>query len=222
MEVKALLARLTSFWMHIFYKDQESTKTYLTSTEWLPSPLQGLDLATKSRNKSARFLAFVSQSIFFETGGDRAGGYTNDPLDSGGETKWGISKRAHPHLTIKNLTYKQAVDIYNEKYYDDRYDYIRSEKITFKLFDMGILTGTYRATKILQRTLRDRGLTIAVDGVFGPLTLTAINNVDSDFLYDDYIKAYTKYFKRISSGIHLKNRRFLKGWLRRLSWEWKI
>jgi len=181
-----------------------------------------LELATKSRNKSARFLAFVSQSIYFETGGDRAGGYTNDPLDSGGETKWGISKRAHPHLTIKNLTYKQAVDIYDETYYDSRYDYILNERLAFKLFDMGILSGSKRAVTNLQSSIVECGLHLNVDGSFGPMTLTAINNIRQEYLYDEYIKSYRKFFKRISSGIRRKNKRFLKGWLNRLTWEWKI
>ena len=29
------------------------------------------------------------------------GGYVNDPKDPGGETKYGISKRAHPDVDIK-------------------------------------------------------------------------------------------------------------------------
>lgn len=32
------------------------------------------------------------------------GEYSNDPFDPGGETKYGISKRAYPNLDIKNLT----------------------------------------------------------------------------------------------------------------------
>lgn len=194
---------------------------YLTQQEYLPSPLQGLELATRSRNKSARFLTYVSQSIFFETGGDRAGGYTNDPLDSGGETKWGISKRAHPHLTIKNLTYKQAVDIYKEQYYDDRYDYIKSEKLGFKLFDMGILTGRKQAIKTLQRAIVARGLIVAVDGRFGPLTLTAINNIMEDTLYEEYIRRLTSWFNKLVIRVR-KNKRYLKGWLRRANWKWEI
>jgi len=193
----------------------------LTQEEYLPSPLQGLDLATRSKNKSARLLAFVSQSIFFETGGDRAGGYTNDPLDSGGETKWGISKRAHPHLTIQNLTYKQAVDIYNEEYYDSRYDYILSEKLAFKIMDMGILMGRRQAVKKLQRAVNRGGLHVVKDGSFGPITLTAINNIREDYLYDKYIESLTGFFQRLVIRVR-KNKRYLKGWLKRVNWVWKI
>jgi len=41
------------------------------------------------------------------------GGYVNDPRDSGGETKFGISKKAYPNLDIKNLTQQQAGEIYS-------------------------------------------------------------------------------------------------------------
>src|ERR1700730_15046728 len=44
------------------------------------------------------------------------GGYVNDPADPGGETKWGISKRAYPNLDIANLTPDQASDIYARDY----------------------------------------------------------------------------------------------------------
>jgi hypothetical protein len=47
----------------------------------------------------------------------REGGYANDPADPGGETNYGISKRAHPDLDIKSLTVEQAREIYREAYW---------------------------------------------------------------------------------------------------------
>lgn len=46
------------------------------------------------------------------------GGYTNDPTDPGGETKWGISKRAHPDIDIKSLTKPEAMLIYKVDYWN--------------------------------------------------------------------------------------------------------
>lgn len=46
------------------------------------------------------------------------GGYANDPDDRGGETKFGISKRAYPHLDIRNLTRDAAVEIYRRDYWE--------------------------------------------------------------------------------------------------------
>ena len=45
------------------------------------------------------------------------GGYSNDPRDPGGETKYGISKRSYPELDISKLTLKQAEEIYYQNYW---------------------------------------------------------------------------------------------------------
>lgn len=45
------------------------------------------------------------------------GGYSNDINDPGGETNFGISKRYHPNVDIKNLTEKDAAEIYFKQYW---------------------------------------------------------------------------------------------------------
>lgn len=44
-------------------------------------------------------------------------GYVNDPNDPGGETKYGISKKAYPQLDIKNLTLEDALALYYRDYW---------------------------------------------------------------------------------------------------------
>ena len=46
------------------------------------------------------------------------GGYDNDPDDPGGETKFGIDKRSHPDVDIKNLTKEHAAEIYRKEYWE--------------------------------------------------------------------------------------------------------
>ena len=65
-------------------------------------------------NKFKLALTFVSK---WEWSNKDDGGYTNDPNDPGGETKFGISKRNHPNVDIKNLTAQQALDIYQQEYW---------------------------------------------------------------------------------------------------------
>ena len=170
---------------------------------------------------SVRFATFASQTIAFETGGDKAGAYHLDPKDKGGETKWGISKKAHPNENIKALTYNDALRIYQAQYWNDLYDYIDDEKLAFKVYDMGVVSGVKRAVTILQKSLKNLGVTIAVDGAFGPMTLIAIQVVesttDNERLYNEYINNYTKFYKGISL---FGNKKFLQGWLRRLNWKW--
>lgn len=73
---------------------------------------------------SNNFVKAMEFTMPWEVGRDRSGklrqdgGYTNDPADPGGETKWGISKKAHPELDIKNLTIDKAFEIYKSDYYD--------------------------------------------------------------------------------------------------------
>lgn len=63
------------------------------------------------------FKACVDFTIFAETSGRKDGGYTIDPNDPGGETKWGISKRYHPSVDIKSLTRAGAEAIYLKEYW---------------------------------------------------------------------------------------------------------
>ena len=80
------------------------------------------------------------------------GGYVNDPQDPGGETKFGISKRAYPNVDIKNLTRKQAIKIYYDDYWIKTGVVFLPKKLRQIYFDMTINMGRSRATKILQET----------------------------------------------------------------------
>ena len=81
------------------------------------------------------------------------GGYVDHPKDPGGETKYGISKRSYPDLDIKNLTIKDAVNIYRKDYAKKiRFDefVVINPRLAFCLLDCAIHSGPVRAVKILQ------------------------------------------------------------------------
>jgi len=50
------------------------------------------------------------------------GGYVNNPKDPGGETNYGISKRAYPNEDIKNLKLPRVLEIYEKDYWDSKWD----------------------------------------------------------------------------------------------------
>lgn len=173
-----------------------------------------------SLSSDPRFSAMVSQTIAFETGGDRSGGYTDDPDDAGGETKWGISKRAYPHLNIKALTYMDAQEIYFKDYWMPcNVQCIHSERLAFKVFDMSVLNGTVKAVKYLQKAIRALGPTIRVDGYFGPITCVSLNLVDPGTLYAKYLELFEN---RLRWLVRLKPRqkKYLNGWLKRLHFNY--
>lgn len=53
----------------------------------------------------------------WEWSNKKDGGYTDDPTDPGGETRWGISKRAYPDIDIKSLTKEEAMLLYERDYW---------------------------------------------------------------------------------------------------------
>lgn len=99
------------------------------------------------------------------------GGYVNHKLDPGGETKWGISKRAYPDVNIASLTREQAKAIYRRDYWErakaDQYD----GAIAFQLFDAAVNHGIGQAVKFLQRAVG-----VKDDGIVGPVTLRAVQD----------------------------------------------
>ena len=102
------------------------------------------------------------------------GGYVNDPVDPGGETNFGIAKRSHPDVDIKNLTKDGAKEIYKEHYWDKNKVDDLPKELKHIYFDMCVNQGKSRAVKILQRAANAKGADLKVDGGLGPMTLRAI------------------------------------------------
>lgn len=96
------------------------------------------------------------------------GGYVNDPRDPGGETNWGVSKRAYPNVDIKALTQDGAKAIYRRDYWapvraDELPDLVR-----FDVFDAAVNHGVSQSAKWLQRAAGTNP-----DGVIGAQTVAA-------------------------------------------------
>lgn len=119
---------------------------------------------------------------------DLEGGYINDPNDSGGETKYGITKRVAEKngytYEMKLLPKSLAFQIYSNKYWDDiSLDEIeqRSQSLAMELADTAVNMGTGRASEFLQRSLNalnNQGKLFAdlvVDRDIGPATLKAMD-----------------------------------------------
>lgn len=80
-------------------------------------------------------------------------GYVNDPHDPGGETKYGISKRAYPKEDIKNLTLGRALELYYTDYW-----YVAAGldwPLNLCAFDAAVNQGTKRAKEWLQNCDKD-------------------------------------------------------------------
>lgn len=147
------------------------------------------------------------------------GGYVNDPADPGGETNWGISKRAYPSLDIASLTISDAKNIYFADYWLRlNLDKINSPLIAAEIFDTSVNTGRRTATKIAQRALNYLGETLAEDGVCGPITISALNRwgaKDERALYKCLNGFQFIHYVKITEQ-KASQKRFSRGWTRRI------
>lgn len=100
------------------------------------------------------------------------GGYVDDPADRGGETKYGISRRAYPGEDIAGMTLERARQIYLRDYWGPAGCDAVPPAVRFDLFDMAVNSGVRAAVKTLQRAV---GAT--PDGVLGPRTLQAVQSM---------------------------------------------
>ena len=117
------------------------------------------------------------------------GGYVNDPTDRGGETKYGISKRAYPNVDIRNLTIEGAKDIYLEDYWKaSGSHHMLNYDLALELFDTGVNMGQGISRRFLQEALNLMNRNgrdfpnLEVDGKIGPITITAYRKVDDKIL----------------------------------------
>ena len=157
------------------------------------------------------------------------GGYVNDPADPGGATNKGVTlgsftRYAKPLLGIeptldnlRALTDDQAFAIYKSVYWDALHgDEIEDQPLAEILFDFYVNAGG-PAVRLLQQELNGLGAkpAVAVDGVFGPGTLHAVQAADAIELYGRYKVGRRAYYEDLATR-RPSLAKFLKGWLRRV------
>lgn len=166
----------------------------------------------------------------------REGGFVDDPDDPGGATNFGVTihtmRRLGMDLTgdgyisvkdVRALSRAQAVDIFVREYFEGPGIAQLPEVLHDTVFDMQVNAGS-NAVKILQRLLRDMGFSVSVDGVIGPVTISAAREAagtDPEALRDAYGIARRNYYLRLAdrrpaSRKYARTRAGRKGgWIRR-------
>jgi lysozyme family protein len=139
------------------------------------------------------------------------GGYVNDPLDNGGETNFGISKRWYPELDIKGLSVDDAINIY----YNDYWKPSKAEDLPKVLrktyFDMCVNMGQKQAVKVLQDAINStKSARIDVDGIIGEQTIKYSNKISKRRLQSYRCLFYGKLIVQKPD-----QERFYYGWFKR-------
>jgi lysozyme family protein len=140
------------------------------------------------------------------------GGYTSNPADSGGVTKFGISSRAHPGLDIATLTRDAAVKIYWREWWL-RFGFSQlPAAVAAKTFDLAVNIGAAHAIECLQRALRACGLPVTEDGVLGAATVAEAARADASALMSAMRSEAAGYYRLVAARVPA-DPEFLKGWL---------
>lgn len=136
---------------------------------------------------------------------------TNDPLDAGGRTQFGISETSNPEAWVDGVVSEaEARDIYFRKYVKGPgFGDIKDVPLMHQLVDFSVLSGAAVAIRKLQKVVG-----VHEDGILGPATLAAVaardaRTVNNALMVERIMMLATIVAKTPSQA------RFLVGWLSR-------
>ena len=143
------------------------------------------------------------------------GGFSDHPLDPGGMTNLGVTRRVWEEWTGHPVTARQMTELtpakvapmYRRKFWDKVCGDDLPSGVDMVVFDAAVNSGPGRAAKWLQACVG-----VEVDGDIGPKTLAAIKAFDATQLIDDYGR------RRLSFLLDLPTwETFGKGWTARVA-----
>ncbi len=155
------------------------------------------------------------RKVILAEGGSK---FTNDPDDSGGPTKYGITLATLSEYRgykcsiddVKNMSEAEAIAIYKKNYWDKLKGDLLPYSISYTMFNYGVNRGIGNAVKLAQEVLG-----LAVDGVLGPNTLNAIKGTNLNTFISKYLAGAQEAYRELASRRE-KDKKYLKGWLNRV------
>lgn len=144
--------------------------------------------------------------------------FTNDPVDHGGPTRYGITldtlarhrRRVVTAADVAALTEPEARDIYRARYIRP-FDSIPDATLRAFLIDAGVQHGTATAAKFLQRAIG-----VTADGKIGPRTLAALNASQARLAYLETYAERVRFYGRILERDRTQ-RKYAAGWFIRIA-----
>lgn len=140
----------------------------------------------------------------------KACGYTNDPDDHGGETKFGVAKSANTDLNITTLDWEAAKRVYYKRYWLQGDCQEMPARLAALHFDGCVNHGVGREAKFLQKAVG-----AVADGDIGPATLALVNSQDEITLCNKVCAQREAFYRSIVAN-NPSQAKYLNGWLRRV------
>ncbi len=161
------------------------------------------------------------------------GGYSNNPLDAGGETICGIARNANPDWDgwkmidlwksrgVKNKDLDKLAKndpqfmalvkaLYRGKYWNKAQCPYVPELLKYPMFSCAVNCGYNVAIRLLQRAAG-----VKDDGIFGKITRTTCNSLPPRQLCETFYTKWKDYYQAIVRN-KPSQQVFLKGWLNRV------
>lgn len=136
---------------------------------------------------------------------------TDDPVDRGGLTKFGISQLAYPDLDIKSLTEDDAKALYKKDYWDRvKGDYIHSQQMAEAIFDTAVNMGVRTSGRLTQLAAEVE----PVDGIIGQKTVATVNKKDEELFLAKFAIVKIARYAHICSK-NSSQKKYLLGWINR-------
>lgn len=159
------------------------------------------------------------------------GGLSDDPLDRGGLTNFGIRqvtldgwRKYHPDFpaSVRNLTVPHARAIYERQYWQAAGCDFMPWPLSLAVFDMSVNSGPGASIRYLQRTINSALSTdaVRVDGGFGPQTKAGMDNAINAIGLIAFCMLFLKLRRDFFHAIVKRSpsqKVFLKGWLNRVA-----
>jgi lysozyme family protein len=150
----------------------------------------------------------------------REGGYVNHPDDRGGPTKFGITQstladwrgRQVTAKDVEAMTVDEARRIYRALYIDKPGLAALPEPLRGLVVDTAVHSGVKTAVRLLQQSL---GVTV-MDGILGPVTMTAVQGANVAWLYRKMLAERIRYLGEVIK-VRPANAVFAKGWMARVA-----
>lgn len=151
------------------------------------------------------------------------GGYVNHPIDPGGMTNLGVTRKTWAAFTgrkvsqvtegeMRALTVEKVMPVYHQGYWQA----VRADElpggVDFAVFDIAVNSGPVRAIKMLQKAINQHGrMKVFVDGKIGPKTIQAAHMVNVFDLIESLSQVRLNFYFDLSTF-----KTFGRGWSRRL------
>jgi lysozyme family protein len=148
------------------------------------------------------------------------GGFSKKKNDKGGATNKGVTLKTYRSYfgasktenDLKNISDKEWLYILKTGYWNPfKADDIQSQSVANMIVDWAWNSGVSGVAKRVQQVLG-----VKVDGLFGKVTIAAINSRDPKTLFDEIKqKRIARYYEIVAADKSQKE--FLSGWLNRVN-----